>query len=164
MARSACLYEGTIREAIHVFKYANGLRLASFLSGLMADFLKKNNALIQNIDAVTFVPLDGNRLRHRGFNQAKVLASRIAQTVKLPVIDSLDKTMRTSHQSELSRSGRLVNLRDTFRIRNAEDTAGKKILLVDDVMTTGSTLNECSKVLIENGAAEVRCLTLARGI
>jgi ComF family protein len=163
-ARSAYLYEGTVRELIHVFKYGCGLRLRGLLSRLVIDFLKDNASLSDNIDAVTFVPLHNNRLRERGFNQSKVLAEAVASDFGIPLINGLDKIKKTPPQSELSRQKRLSNLKGSFRVRSPKETAGKRILLVDDVMTTGSTLNECSRVLRQAGAVEVRCLTMARGI
>lgn len=82
----------------------------------------------------------------------------------MPLADTLDKVKATRNQNELSRNERLVNLGGAFRIRRGGDTVrGKSVLLVDDVLTTGATLNECAAALKAAGAIEVRCLTLARG-
>lgn len=163
-AYSACLYEEKIKELVHKFKYGSGSSLTHFFSGLMLDFLKDNQDITHGVEAVTYVPLDNRRLRERGFNQSKLLARRIARELKVPVIDTLKKTARTKHQNELSREERLMNLRGAFKARPDVDLTDKVIMLVDDVMTTGATLSECSKALRGAGVKEVRCFTLARGV
>jgi len=89
----------------------------------------------------------------------------ISKRCGIPVSDCLDKKKQTRHQNELSRDERLVNLSGVFRVKDKVDRlTGKNILIMDDVMTTGATLNECAKALLSSGAKEVRCLTLARGL
>jgi len=164
-AHSAYLYEGVIKELIHKFKYNKKLYLSGMLSSLMADFIKADLRILDGIDAITYVPLSSHRLRTRGFNQAKVLASHLAREFGLPLSDTLKKLRSTRNQNELSRDDRLVNLRGSFRmIGNADILKGQRVLLIDDVMTTGATLDECSKTLLGGGACEVSCLTLARGL
>lgn len=163
-ARSAYIYDGALKEVIRAFKYKGKLTLGAGLARLLMDFIKENEDMILGIDAITFVPLQNGRMRERGFNQSKALASRIAEEIKIHCPDLLEKIRSTKNQNELSRDGRLCNLRGAFRIRRGSDIKGLRILLVDDVMTTGSTLSECSKTLFDAGAAEVRCLTLARGL
>jgi len=165
-AYSACLYEGATKELIHLFKYGNRRDLSKLLTGLLIDFIKDDRGIIDGITAVTFVPLHKKRLRERDFNQSEILASGIAKEFGISLVDVLEKIVSTRNQNELSREERLVNLQDAFDIK---DTAknylqSSRILLIDDVMTTGATLDEASRVLLELGTAEVRCLTLARGI
>jgi len=154
-----------MKELIHTFKYASGgLRLGNFLSNIMNNSIRSYPGFTEGVEIVTFVPLYNNRLRERGFNQSKVLAAGISRELEIPVMDCLDKIKNTKHQSELDRSDRLSNLTGAFRVRDPQDITGKIILLIDDVMTTGSTLNECARVLLDDGAKEVRCFTLARGL
>lgn len=163
-AMSACLYEGPLRELVHAFKYGNKRSLAPFLSSLMTDFMKENPELLFGVNSVTFVPLHDRRLRERGFNQSRLLASGLAAGAGIPLADLLEKTKVTCHQNELSRDRRLVNLKGAFKAKRGTGIKGSIILLIDDVMTTGETLNECAKTLLEAGAKEVRSLTLARGV
>ncbi|MCM8761068.1 MAG: hypothetical protein NC938_05160 [Candidatus Omnitrophica bacterium] len=115
---------------------------------------------------ITFVPLHSKKLHERSFNQSEILALKIARACNLPAHSCLEKTSHTKNQNDLTRQERLKNLTDAFRIKasSAHLVRGRRILLIDDVMTTGATLNECSRVLKNGGALEVRCLTLARGI
>lgn len=164
-AYSACLYQDVLKELIHLFKYKEKIALGRFLSSLMVDFLKNNPEILDGIDMISFVPLQNNRLRERGFNQSRILAFHISKGSGIPLSDTLKKTRRTENQNELSRSRRLLNLNGAFEIKkNTGSLAGLKILLVDDVMTTGATLNECAKTLSEAGAREIICFTLARGL
>lgn len=163
-AYSACLYEGVLKELVQQFKYRNKISLGASLAGLMIDFVNENRDVCDGIDIITFVPLERSRLRERTFNQSKVLAFNLARAFGIPLTDTLVKSKSTSRQNELPREKRLVNLKGAFQVKDGPDFEGKRILLVDDVMTTGATLSECAKVLSERGAALVRCLTLARGI
>ena len=161
-AYSACLYEETLKELIHTFKYKRRISLSKLFAHLLTDFINVNPEIAEKSDLITFVPLHNSRLRAREFNQSKLLASKISDSFKIPLVDTLDKTRMTRNQNELSRNERLVNLSGAFRIRRNTNLTGKSVLLVDDVMTTGATLDECAKALKDSGAIEVRCLTLAR--
>jgi ComF family protein len=112
---------------------------------------------------ITSVPLRNGRLVERGFNQSRVLACEISKEFGIPFSEILSKSKNTRHQNELSREERLVNLEGSFKANPGNALRGAKVLLIDDVMTTGATLNECSKVLLHSGAKVVRCFTLARG-
>ncbi|OGW82803.1 MAG: hypothetical protein A2987_01035 [Omnitrophica bacterium RIFCSPLOWO2_01_FULL_45_10] len=164
-AYSACLYEGVLKELIHLFKYKGRYALINILSTNMIEFARElRDELLEGVGAITFVPLQDARLRERGFNQSKVLALSLSKEFGITLLDTLKKTRPTMRQNELSRSERLVNLEDAFKIKGGIDFASLKVLLIDDVMTTGATLDECSKALISAGAKEIRCLTLARGM
>ena len=164
LARSACIYEGVLKELIHSFKYKGKIALAGTLSSYMIEVAALDNELTSGISAVTFVPSQDSLIKKRDYNHSGVLAGRIAKEFGLPLLDTLKKTHRTRPQNELSREERLVNLKGSFGLRDKRAVAGLKILLIDDVMTTGATCDECSKVLLDGGAGEVRCLTLSRGI
>ena len=164
-AYSACLYEGALRELVHLFKYENRPGIAKTLAYFMVSFINENPDITADIDAITFVPLENSRLRERGFNHSEALAYNIAKAFNIPLLDTLEKVKTTRLQNELSRDERLVNLKDAFRTKkDLQPLEDLKILLIDDVMTTGATLSECSKVLRQAGAKEVRCFTLARGL
>lgn len=163
-ARSACLYEGVLKELLHLFKYKRRISLSNILSRLMIDFIKEDGHFLDGVDIITFVPLANKRLRERGFNQSEVLALGLAKEFGIPMSDAIEKPRATKPQNELSRNERLVNLNGAFKMKNKIGLENLKILLVDDVMTTGATLNECSKTLLGSGAETVRCLTLARGL
>ncbi len=165
-AYSACLYEGALKDMIHAFKYKNNRTLSSLFTALITDFINDNREIIDTISVVTYVPLHTRRRQERGFNQSEALASGIARAFGIPMHSCLRKASHTKNQSELSRDERLVNVSGAFTAGGpgAHAVKGRYVLLVDDVMTTGATLNECSRALIEAGAVEVRCLTLARGL
>ncbi len=164
-AYSAYLYEDVLKELIHLYKYNGKVAIGRILAGMMIDFMDPERGILDGIDLITFVPLQNARLRERGFNQSRILAFHISNSSGIKLSDILEKTRRTRHQNELLRDDRLSNLKGAFRVKkNTDSIAGLRVLLIDDVMTTGATLNECSKVLSEAGAREIKCLTLARGL
>ena len=164
LARSACIYEGVLKELIHSFKYKGKIALAGTLSSYMIEVAALDDELMGGINAVTFVPSQDSLIKKRDYSHSGVLAGRIAREFGLPLLDALKKTHRTRPQNELSREERLVNLKGSFALKDKRAVAGLKILLIDDVMTTGATCDECSKVLLDGGAVEARCLTLSRGV
>ncbi len=154
-AMSFGLFDGTLATAIHFFKFQRIKRLRSPLGELLADFD------IAGIDAIIPVPLSIKGLRERGFNQSLLLAKNLSDRKRIPLLmDSLLKKSETRPQLGLSKNERRLNLKGAFRT-NRKFT-GMRLLLIDDVMTTGSTVNECSKELLLAGAEEVTVLTLAR--
>lgn len=161
---TASIYDGLIKDCLHNFKYNAHTYLANTLAGVMIDFALKHID-IGKIDAITSVPLHWKRLRDRGFNQASVLASILSKKVNKPFVkNSIYRTKVIKPQVELPRQDRIKNVQGVFRIKNPKNFLDKHILLIDDVFTTGATLNECSKVLLEAGAREVWVFTLTRGI
>lgn len=163
-AYSACTHDGVIKKVIHAYKYRNKTFLSKMLSDIMIEFVKDNSEIAEGVDAITFVPMRYLRLRVRGFNQSKLLAHNVSRALGIPLLDSLKKTKITRPQNELGRDKRLINLKGSIRAVNKGKISGLKVLLIDDVMATGSTLDESSKALLDSGAMEVRCLTLSRGI
>ena len=166
-ARAAGIYDGVLRECIHKFKYRKEQYLARTLAGLMVDSLEEFRELLE-CALIVPVPLHRVRERERGFNQAHLLAERIKDALNgLPKIDissgNLRRVRGKTAQTDLSRSLRLSNVKGIFAVEDSSEFAGEEILLIDDVFTTGSTVNECSKVLIEAGAKKVHVLTAARG-
>lgn len=162
-AGAPCLYEGVIKDCIHLLKYGKKLCLIGPLSQLMVDFVK-TYLDPGSIDLVVPIPLHSVKLREREFNQAELLARRIKTSLGIPLIsNNLRRVKLRPPQTTLSRKERLANLEGAFKVKKPGQFRGTSILLIDDVFTTGATANESSKVLLEAGAKKVRVLTLARG-
>jgi len=158
-ARSAAVYEGTLREALHAFKFSGKRALAGPLGDLAV--ARCAASLPVEIDAVVPVPLARERERERGFNQAALLGRRVARRLGVPTQPSwLARVRATRPQSDLSAAERSVNVRGAFRA--SRRATGRHVLVVDDVLTTGSTLGECARVLREAGARRIGVLTVAR--
>lgn len=158
-ARALLLYDGPVIEAIHRLKYqGEAAGLATF-----AHFHQIAPPALAAPELIIPVPLHPKRLRERGFNQAQKLAQAFfpAATTKLQS-DLLLRLRHTAPQTGMSGTERRRNLKNGFAVASAAPLRGKTILLIDDVYTTGSTVNECAKVLRRAGAARVEVLTLAR--
>ncbi|MEC4888602.1 MAG: ComF family protein [Nitrospira sp.] len=154
-------YLPPLQDAICLFKYRGKVSLARPLAQLMIDALPP--AL--QADLIMPVPLHPSRLREREFNQSLLLADRVARHLQRPLsFTNLIRTMPSDPQSTLSRKERLNNLRRAFAVRHPEPIAQQRVLLIDDVFTTGTTVNECAKVLRQAGAGEILVLTLARTV
>jgi ComF family protein len=154
-------YRPPLQDAICLFKYRGKVALATPLAGLMIDRLPP----LESIDLAMPVPLHVERLREREFNQALLLADRIGRYLGVPVSCSdLIRTAPAPAQTTLSRKDRLRNLRGAFAVPRPESIAGKRILLIDDVFTTGATVNECAKTLRKAGSGDVFVLTLGRTV
>lgn len=161
-ARYTAFYEGVMKECIHLFKYERKISLAKPLGELMVRLIKWQWDGI-DFDLIVPVPLHSRRKRERGFNQAELLAQRIKELLSLPIdIDNLIRTRFTQSQTTLSRRERLRNVRFAFKIRDRGVFDKKMVLLIDDIFTTGATINECARVLKEAGSREVYALALAR--
>ena len=161
-ARAPFLYEGSIRDLIHSFKYSQKTHLRNPLALLALEEIG-NLWAEQNPHLIIPVPLHRSRLRLRGFNQAVLLGRVISQHLSLPMqTDVLVRTRPTEPQIDLSAAKRRVNVKGAFAIDKPCRVTGKTILLLDDVMTTGSTLDECAHVLKNAGAESVIAATIAR--
>jgi len=157
--RAVAYFDGTLREAIHHFKYYNRQALAVPLGQLMGDYWERSPL---PAEIIVPVPLHPDRLRERGYNQATLLARELGKSIGLPVAEiSLARVRATRPQVELRAQERKENVRDAFRCSNAE-LKGKRILLIDDVCTTGATLEACSIALRQVGARSIWAFTLAR--
>ena len=152
-------YHGVLKDAISQFKYHGKVRLAQPLAGLLASAWD----LPRTLDGIIAVPLHPTRLREREYNQSLLLAERLSQYLETPLLwNVLIRTHHTVPQTTLKRAARLKNLRKSFAVTRQEEISGKQVLLVDDVFTTGTTINECAKTLRKAGAAQVFVGTLAR--
>jgi ComF family protein len=163
-ARAPFAYEGPALEAILKLKYGKKTFVAEAVGPLLAEFVKTRFMPPGHV-VVMPVPLHPKRLRERGFNQSLLLAREIAKAITgdLDYL-SLKRVKHTISQTTLSRKERRKNVRNAFLLKNPGGVARKSILLVDDVMTTGNTLNECAGVLLQGGAKAVFCVTLARAV
>jgi ComF family protein len=157
------LSRGVVREFIHRFKYDHERFLRLPLGAWLAAALEDERLTRTPIDAIVPVPLHPTRFRERGFNQATLLAEQLAAHAKIPVVEALRRTRYTTTQTRLDRHERMENLRNAFRVRQSAAVQSRHLLLVDDVFTTGSTVDECARVLRLAGAASVRVATVARG-
>ena len=172
IARSAGVYDKVLMAAIHCLKYKEKIQLARPLGVILfMTFCRYWNK--GNINLIMPVPLHRRKFRSRGFNASFLFVKEWTYITKalngsLPVIpvagDILVRKRWTEPQTGLGRKERLQNIKNAFGVRDSSKIKGKKILLVDDVYTTGATANECAKVLIRAGAARVDVLTLARAM
>lgn len=164
-ARAFCLYEGSVMEMIHAFKYAGRQELAAPLAFFMAETWRDHWTAAP--DRIFPVPMSTFSLWKRGFNQAGILARAFAAEMgwsgkMAPLIDvkSFVKIKKTASQTGLGRAERKANVRNAFGVK--KDLTGEHILLVDDVLTTGATAHACAKALRKAGALSVSVLTVAR--
>jgi ComF family protein len=157
--RSVCIYKNVARLAIHKLKYRKDIGLGESLAQSMIELL---STLHWPIDLVTCVPLSKNRMKERGYNQAAALALPTALGMGLPFVPLLlHKKRETPTQVGLSAHERRLNVEDVFEA-GGQSHLDRTILLIDDVTTTGSTMNACARVLLDAGARQVFGLTFAR--
>jgi len=155
------IYGGKLRDAIHKLKYNNDMGVAEYFSQFLIEKLKD---LMWVIDLIVAVPLSRKRYRDRGYNQAALLAKPVAWAVGIPFSSrALERIRETTSQVKLSANERKINVEGAFRA-NSSLVANKKVLIIDDLATTCSTIEACSKVLLAARAECVYALTLARAI
>lgn len=155
-------YTGDIKNAIWRFKFRGYKNYSEFFAKMIAEEIQNNFKDIK-FDYITFVPLRKDRKRDRGYNQAECLAVDLSSRINVPCKDLLVKVKKTEIQHTLSLVYRLENVKGAFDVKLEEkmNVKNKNILLCDDIITSGSTLSECVKTLIENGAKSVACCTVA---
>ncbi len=155
-------YTGKTRNLIHQFKFRGKAGLSIMISGLISARILRELEL-KKYDLIMPIPLHFIRLLARGYNQSYLLARDIARSFNMPVNSSaLVKRLNTPPQSSLSKAKRLKSIENAFTVKDPEDIEGKNILLIDDLMTTGSTLIEASKTLKKYGAKSIACAVAAR--
>jgi len=161
-ARAATRYGDVVREALHALKFKGRRPLAAVLADLLLEAPEMRLPLGLP-DLLVPVPLHRRRRRERGFNQASLLAHRIGRAWGLPVADDvLARVVATPSQTALEARARRANVRGAFRLRRPEAVAGRHVVVVDDILTTGATVSECALTLKAGGAATVGVLTIAR--
>jgi competence protein ComFC len=162
---SVSVYEGVLRTAIHRFKFKKRKYLAEPLGILLVKYLSHNPRLDMNeLEVIIPVPLHRKRERQRGFNQARLLAEIIGRYYDKPVVSALERVKNTKAQFDLPRDERFQNIKQAFKVVDPKSVYNKRILLLDDIYTTGATIAECSRALKIAGARRVEVLTLSRAV
>lgn len=155
-------YDETLKRSIHLVKFGGRIQLLDDFGSLMAAFAE-DHRIADSTDVITPVPLHPVRLRERGFNQSERLARILGRRLMRPVAPALVRTRPTPPQSRHARAERLIGVRDAFAVRRPSAIADRAVLLVDDVMTTGATLDACGRALRAGGARRVLGFVLAHG-
>lgn len=161
--KSPFSYEGLVKDGIYSFKYYNKPYFYKLFGSCLLRFMKEND--YTNFDYITSVPLHRSKMRTRGYNQAQLLAEYISKSLLIPYVDALKRTKKTIKQSQQGKEDRRENLKGAFAIKSPhknEKIKKSRVLLVDDVYTTGSTADECAKTLLNFGVLKVYVITIAR--
>lgn len=155
-------YEGIIRKLIIDYKFNDKSYLNNFFSSIILNN-KFDCDILKKYDIIISVPLSKKRMNKRGYNQTDLIARKISKSLNIEYkLDYLVKIKETIKQSSLNKKERIQNIKDAFVFNNKYNIKNKKIILIDDVFTTGNTVNECSKVLRKNGAKEILVLIIAK--
>ncbi len=164
-AQSVGVYDGVLRDAIHQLKYSGHRVLGPLLGHMMVEYLRGRMDLVRQVGCIVPVPIHPSRVRERGFNQSELLATQIGRGLAIPVLPNvLVRTRRTRPQVNLPFGERWENMIGAFAVKRPDAVAGRSVLLVDDVFTTGSTSHAASLALHNAAAREVHVLTLARSM
>ena len=154
-------YRDGVRRAVHRYKFNYGRVHSRLMGEFMTQCLRDRWA--EPVDAILWVPLSKKHRRRRGYDQAELLARRVGELTGIPVWDGLEKVRDTRTQSRIGQdSSRRANVLGAYRVRENVDLTGKRVVLVDDVVTSGATLSECASCLRMAGAESVAALTFAR--
>lgn len=153
---------GIVRDVIHEFKYNRQIYLRHLVARWLRAAFDDERLRAQRFDVIVPVPLHPARQRERGFNQAALLGEAMSTHTSISCRPLLERIRYTTTQTALDRSERMENLHNAFRLRKNADVRGLQVLLIDDVLTTGSTLSECARVLKRAGASSVHAATAAR--
>jgi competence protein ComFC len=153
---------GIVRELIHDFKYRRQIYLRHLVARWLCSAMNDERLRARRFNIIIPVPLHPARQRERGFNQATLLAELLSAEISIQSKPLLERIRYTTTQTALDRAERMENLHDAFRLRKNTDVRGLQVLLIDDVLTTGSTLSECARVLKRAGAISVYAATAAR--
>jgi ComF family protein len=153
---------GIVRQIIHDFKYRRQVHLRHLVARWVCAAFEDERLRGRKFDMIVPVPLHPARQRERGFNQARLLAELLSAWISIPCKPLLKRVRYTTTQTALDRAERMENLYNAFRLRKKADVRGLRVLLVDDVFTTGSTLSECARVLKRAGSISVYAVTAAR--
>lgn len=161
-SRSVGPYEGILKNSVHKLKYFGKKGLAMYIAQKMFEVISEHPQYLK-VQAIASVSLSNQRHRQRGFNQSELLASYLSDKMKIEIVPVIHKIKDTIPQADLNRMQRKENLAGVFALTREKLVEGKTILLVDDVVTTGSTLNSVSEVLIRGGASKVLCIAATAG-
>lgn len=152
-------YSGVIKKLILEFKYKKNFTAGNILSDYLYELINENNI---KADVIFFIPSSTKALKDRGFNQCEFMAQRISKRLNIPICRDIFKSKNIKEQKTLSKEERLKNIVGAFDVKSNKNIKDKNIILIDDVITTGATLFECEKLLIKNGANDIKILTVAK--
>ncbi|MBC7958531.1 MAG: ComF family protein [Vallitaleaceae bacterium] len=156
------LYEGKVKKAIHTYKYHLRKSHGKAFAQELYQFYTKHVGW--KVDVITCVPLHPSKMKERSFNQAAYLATLLGEKLEVKVDNNLlVRTKNTRPQKDLTDIERIVNLENAFEMNKQSGCQNQRILIVDDIYTTGSTIDNCAKILLKQGAKDVYFLTLAIG-
>ena len=149
-------YKDVIKKELLAYKFNDSSYLYNFFAEILGVKL-----LPENADIICTVPISKLRMKERGYNQSKLIGKKVSNNLGKQYADLLVKTHETLRQSELDRSQRLVNIKNSFALNDKYDIKGKSVILIDDIFTTGATVNECSKILRKAGAKRIIVAVIA---
>ena len=152
-------YNRVLKKLILEFKYNKNFVAGSILVDFLCEIIKKDNI---DVDYIVFIPSSKKAMKDRGFNQCEYLAKEINKQLNISICKDIIKNKSIKEQKLLSREERYKNIKDAFSLISDKNIRNKRLLLIDDVMTTGATLYECEKMLIKNGALSIKMLTVAK--
>lgn len=152
-------YGGVIKTLILKFKYESDFTAGYLLANLLIEMIEEEKF---DADVICYVPMTKKSEKKRGFNQCEVIARHIGHHINIPVSDCIKKIKNTKEQKTLTKEERVKNLRGAFKISSDKDIKNKNVILIDDVMTTGATINECKYVLKKSGVNKITVLTIAK--
>jgi len=150
--------EGIVQHLLHQLKYKNHPEVGQKLGKIFGNKLKSTNAVF---DLIVPLPLHPSRQRRRGYNQSAKIAEGLSESLQIPYKEVCSRTVNTTTQTKKNRMERWENIHDVFVVKNPEQVQGKKILLVDDIITTGATLEACGQELIKAGCSELSIACIA---
>ncbi|MDU5107654.1 ComF family protein [Clostridium sp.] len=152
-------YNGVLKKLILEFKYNKNFVAGSILVDFLCDMIIENQI---DIDYIVYIPSSKKTIKNRGFNQCEYLAKEINKNLDISICNDVIKNKNVKEQKLLSKEERCKNIKGAFKLKTDKNIKNKKLLLIDDVMTTGATLYECEKLLKENGALSIKMLTVAK--
>ena len=153
-------YGGVLKDLILKFKYKNNFTAGDILARFLQEYIVENFKYKEYI--VTYIPLSKKSKKNRGFNQCEYIATKISRDLSIQVLEVLIKSKETKEQKRLKRDERHENIKDAFKIKKGIDLKNYKIILIDDVTTTGATLQEAYKLLKKFEVKDIKLLTLAK--
>ena len=159
VSKSVFNYVQPITNLIHEYKYNGAKYLKNFFASEL-ELLYRNNQELK-ADVITYIPMTKKSLKKRKYNQTKLLAEILSTKLNLPMVEPLEKVKETSRQATLNKRERQMNLKSAYKLKNKKEIQNKVVLIVDDVTTTGSTINNVSKILTNGGAKSVKAITIA---
>jgi len=157
---SPFLYKDGVRLSIHRMKFRNNPDIAEFFANKIYEAYSAHNEF--KFDYIAYVPMTEDEELREGFNHAKVLALMLSKVSGVPLIDALNKIRETKRQHTLTKSERIKNVKGAFSCALPDEIKGKRVLIIDDVITTGSTILECTRMLYKGGALIVECACAAK--